>query len=77
MTTGLIAYRIWQHGRRSHGLISPSSGLVPLVRIIVESASLYVLNVLILIILYSIGSNGQFVAQEAIVPVCGQFDFQG
>lgn len=46
---------------------------MPLIRIIVESAMIYVLNVLILIILYALDSNGQFVAQEAIVPVCGKF----
>jgi hypothetical protein len=72
-TTGLIAYRIWQHDRRSQGLVSSSLSLVPLIRIIIESALIYVLNVLILIILYALGSNGQFVAQDAIVPVCGQF----
>ena len=46
--------------------------LAPLIRITVESASIYVLNVLILIILYAVESNGQYVAQEALVPVCGE-----
>jgi len=71
MTTGLIAYRIWHQGAKSQGLVSSKLSLIPLVRIIVESAAIYVLNVLILIILYALNSNGQFVAQEAIVPVCG------
>jgi len=73
MTTGLIAYRILQQDRKSRGIITSSYKLIVLVRIIVESASIYVLNVLILIILYAIGSNGQYVAQEALVPVCGEF----
>jgi hypothetical protein len=73
MTTGLIAYRIWQQDRRSQGLVPSSLSLIVLIRIIVESALVYVLNVLILIILYALNSNGQFVAQEAIVPVCGEF----
>ena len=73
MTTGLIAYRIWVQDRKSQGVVSSSLHLITLIRIIVESASIYVLNVLILIILYALNSNGQFVAQEAIVPVCGKF----
>jgi hypothetical protein len=72
MTTGLIAYRIWRQDRMSRGIVS-SYRLIFLVRIIVESASIYVLNLLILIILYALHSNGQYVAQEAIVPVCGEF----
>ncbi|KIM81502.1 hypothetical protein PILCRDRAFT_821291 [Piloderma croceum F 1598] len=71
MTTGMIAYRIWQQDRRSQGLVSSSLSLIVLIRIIVESALIYVLNVLILIVLYALNSNGQFVAEEAIVPVCG------
>jgi len=51
----------------------PSSlSLIVLIRIIVESASIYVLNILIVIVLYALNSNGQFIAQEAIVPVCGE-----
>jgi hypothetical protein len=73
MTTGLIAYRIWQQDRRSQGLVSSSLSLIVLIRIIVESALVYVLNVLILIILYALNSNGQNIAEEAIVPVCGEF----
>ncbi|KIM81512.1 hypothetical protein PILCRDRAFT_821298 [Piloderma croceum F 1598] len=71
MTTGMIAYRIWQQDRKSQGLVSSSLSLIVTIRIIVESALVYVLNVLILIILYALNSNGQFIAQEAIVPVCG------
>jgi len=72
MTTGLIAYRIWQQDRRSQGLVSSSLSLIVLIRIIVESALVYVLNLLLLIILYALNSNGQFLAEEAIVPVCGE-----
>ena len=72
MTTGLIAYKIWQQDRLSQGLVTHTMSLAPLIRITVESASIYVLNVLILIILYAVESNGQYVAQEALVPVCGE-----
>jgi hypothetical protein len=73
MTTGLLAYRIWQQHRKSQGVVASAISLIPLVRIIIESASIYLLNLLILIILYALDSNGQFIAQEAIVPVCGKF----
>jgi hypothetical protein len=73
MTTCLIVYRIWQQDRKSRNIISASFRLAVIVRIIVESASLYLLNILILIILYACNSNGQFVAQAALVPVCGEF----
>lgn len=72
LTTGLIAYRIYAQDRLSKGLVASSQvGLVELIRIMVESAGVYVLNVLILIILYAVNSNGQYIAQDAIVPVCG------
>jgi hypothetical protein len=73
MITGLIAYRIWRQDRKTHGIVSSSHRLIFLVRIIVESASIYVLNAVILITLYALNSNGQYVAQEAIVPLCGEF----
>lgn len=73
MTTGLIAYRIWRQDKISEGLVPHSLNLMYVARIIIESASIYVINVLILIILYAIDSNGQFIAQEAIVPIVGEF----
>lgn len=71
-TTGLIAYRVYAQDSRSHGVVAVNQvSLSYLSRIMVESASLYVLNVLILMILYAVGSNVQYIAQDAIVPVCG------
>ncbi|KAL0955935.1 hypothetical protein HGRIS_002123 [Hohenbuehelia grisea] len=75
MTTGLIAYRIWAQERdtRRVGIHSngSKSSLMPIVRIIVESAAIYSLELLVLIILYALGHNGQFVVQEAVVPTVG------
>lgn len=77
MTTGLIAYRIWRQDRasleiglRTAGSKSKSS-LVPIVRIIIESAAIYVLTAIIIIILYARNNNFQYVIQEAIVPIIG------
>lgn len=73
MTTGLITYRIWsQHHATAHiEALTSTSALVPVIRIIVESAMIYVLEVLLLIIFYASDSNGQYVVQEAIVPTVG------
>ncbi|KAF8993548.1 hypothetical protein BDQ17DRAFT_1451628 [Cyathus striatus] len=75
ITTGLIAYKIWDQDRRSTSMGVRSRGressLVPIIRIIVESASIYLVELLILIVLYSMGHNGQFVMQEAVVPTVG------
>lgn len=74
LTTGLIAYRIYAQDKLSRGYMSGSQvSLVDLIRIMVESAGVYVLNVLVLIVLYAVNSNGQYIAQDAIVPVCGKY----
>ena len=79
ITTGLIAYRIWRQDRASHeaGLRSAgsnsTSSLIPIVRIVVESAVIYVLTAIVIIILYARNNNFQFVIQEAIVPIIGMF----
>jgi hypothetical protein len=72
MTTGLIVYRIWRQDRQSKVLLSSSSRLTVITRIIVESASIYLFNILIVIIFYAFNSNGQYIAEEALVPVCGE-----
>jgi len=78
LTSGLIAFRLWFHERRTvlAGMRSGSSdgsqtSLMPVMRIVVESAGLYVVVVLILIILYAIDSNAQYIVQEAFVPIVG------
>ncbi|KDQ28144.1 hypothetical protein PLEOSDRAFT_157989 [Pleurotus ostreatus PC15] len=75
MTTGLIAWRIWRQEKESvnvgiHSADSRSS-LLPIVRIIIESAMIYVVELLVLIILYALKHNAQFVVQEAVVPTVG------
>jgi hypothetical protein len=47
------------------------SSLIPIVRIVIESAALYVLEMIVLIVLYTLNNNGQFVLQEAAVPTVG------
>jgi len=74
-TTGLIAWRIWRQERASAviGLRSATSqsSLIPIVRIVIESAAIYVLELIVLIILYALNHNAQFILQEALVPTVG------
>ena len=77
-TTGLIAWRIWRQDRASAviGLSSATSrsSLIPIVRIVIESAAIYVLELIVLIILYALNHNAQFVLQEAVVPTVGMLN---
>jgi len=75
MTTSLIAFKIWTQYRASRacGLIDRSSrlSLLQVLRIIVESAMVYTLQLLVLIILYFRFDNSQVILQSAIVPSIG------
>jgi len=70
ITTSLIAFHIW---RRDHALSGLNAGggrssLMPVVHILVESAAIYVAAMLILVILYALHQNTQYILLEAITP---------
>ena len=75
VTTGLIAYRIWRQEQASRAIGLRSSGtetsLIPLMRVVVESAAIYVFTAILLLILYARDNNFQYVVQEAILPIAG------
>lgn len=75
MTTGLIALKIWNQHRQSSasGVIDRSSrlSLVRIVRIIIESAMVYTVQLFILIVLTLRINTFQFIVQAAIVPSIG------
>ncbi|KAG7099699.1 hypothetical protein E1B28_001519 [Marasmius oreades] len=75
LTSSLIAYRLWKQEKNSRraGIRSQgsSSNLIPVARIVVESAALYMALLLCLIVLYIQNNNGQFVLQEASPPAVG------
>lgn len=74
LTTGLIAYRIWRQHRRSRTAgVHSSSGvdLFTLMRIIIESASIYTLAQLLIIILFFGGHPAVLIVQHASIPVTG------
>ncbi|PPQ75319.1 hypothetical protein CVT26_015173 [Gymnopilus dilepis] len=75
ITTGLIVLKIWRQHRSSAaaGLIDHGSplNLARLLRIVVESAMVYTLQLFVLLILYFLKSNVQIILQTAIVPSAG------
>ncbi|KAF9270697.1 hypothetical protein L218DRAFT_51479 [Marasmius fiardii PR-910] len=75
LTSSLIAYRIWKQEKNAWraGIRAQGSGssLIPVARIVVESAAGYMALLLCLIVLYALNHNGQFVMQEASPPAVG------
>lgn len=75
VTTSLIALRILQQHRASlaSGFLTAGSriSLLYVVRVIVESAALYTVQLLVLIVLYALKHPAQLIVQGAIVPTTG------
>ena len=73
LTTGLIAFKIWRQHRQSvaAGVRPFGSSLIGVMRVVIESALLYTLELLFLIILSCRESYGQFVVRAAAVPSIG------
>ncbi|KAF9004534.1 hypothetical protein BDQ17DRAFT_1304591 [Cyathus striatus] len=75
MTTGMIALKIWRQHRASNafGVVDITSrlSLINIMRVVVESAMIYTVQLLILIILYPLHHNAQFIVQSAVVPSIG------
>lgn len=76
MTTGLITLKIWTQHRQSSasGVVDRSSRLtlIRIIRIIIESAMVYTIQLCVLIILYFRDDTFQYVVQSAIVPSIGE-----
>ncbi|EKM56860.1 uncharacterized protein PHACADRAFT_254219 [Phanerochaete carnosa HHB-10118-sp] len=72
LTTGLMAYRIWQTDRRSIKFRTNQEGnLMPILRILIESASIQFMAEVILLSLYSANYNAQYLLLELITPLVG------
>lgn len=69
LTTGLMAFRIWQTDRRSKQYRADKSNLLPVMRILIESAALQLLVEFILLVLYAINLNAQFILLEIVTPL--------
>ncbi|KAF8889020.1 hypothetical protein BD779DRAFT_1521538 [Infundibulicybe gibba] len=74
MTTGLIAWNIWSHQQQVDGFLAftvPRSSLTGIVRIMVESAAIYLVELFLLIVLLLIKHPASTILHMAIVPTAG------
>ncbi|KAH6909990.1 hypothetical protein BKA70DRAFT_1102195 [Coprinopsis sp. MPI-PUGE-AT-0042] len=75
LTTGLIAWKIWRQHRESTGAGLIDHGTAPtlmrVIRVIIESAALYTVQLFIIIILYFTGHPAQWVVQMSMFPSMG------
>jgi hypothetical protein len=75
LTTGLIILKIYLQHRASKQAgvrnVGSTLGLMRIIRIIVESAALYTIQLLVLNIFTIMENNFQFVIQPAIIPSIG------
>jgi len=72
LTTGLMAFRIWQTNKRSASYRTNNSGnLMPILRILIESASIQFIAEVILLSLYSANYNAQYLLLELVTPLVG------
>lgn len=71
MTTGLMAYKIWVTDRRSASYRADvkRSSLLPVLRILLESASLQLFVEIILLALYLADYNAQYILLEIVTPL--------
>jgi hypothetical protein len=74
LTTGLIAFKIWKQHRFSQKAGLRQSGGLPLMtvaRIIIESASIYTLQQLVLLVLHMLNHRAQVIIHATMVPSVG------
>ncbi|PFH51573.1 hypothetical protein AMATHDRAFT_142104, partial [Amanita thiersii Skay4041] len=75
LTTGLIAFKIWYTHRESNAsgahLAGSRVNLITIMRILVESAMLYTIQLFVCLILYPMKHNALFVVEAAAVPSIG------
>ena len=72
MTTGLMAYKIWKTDRRSasyRATAGSRTSLLPVMRILIESASLQMFVEVILLSLYAADYNAQYILLEIVTPL--------
>lgn len=77
LTTGLMGYRIWEADRKTVSIRMGRSKLMPIVRILIESASIQFIAEVILLVLYSANYNAQYLVLESVTPlVVSLYPFQ-
>jgi len=71
ITTGLMAWRIWQAEKRTAAYRTGRSPLRPVLWILIESASLLFVVETILLALYTANYNCQYLMLEPVTPLVG------
>ncbi|KAJ7682235.1 hypothetical protein DFH06DRAFT_971399 [Mycena polygramma] len=69
ITTSLMAWRIATINRQSSSYRVGRGNLMPMLRILVESAALYLAAEVILLFLYVTNNNAQYILLEVITPI--------
>ncbi|KAF4598325.1 hypothetical protein EYR38_006722 [Pleurotus pulmonarius] len=70
ITTSLMAFRIWRTTHQS-AKFRTDKGLIPILRILVESAALQLVVEILLLALYCSNINAQYILLELVTPVVG------
>ncbi|KAJ7439041.1 hypothetical protein B0H11DRAFT_2254165 [Mycena galericulata] len=71
ITTGLMSWRLWQGERRIGGHRLGESTLMPILRILVESAALYLFVEILLLATYAAHYNVEYIILESVTPIAG------
>ncbi|KAJ7439066.1 hypothetical protein B0H11DRAFT_2103248 [Mycena galericulata] len=71
ITTGLMSWRLWQGERRIGGHRLGESTLMPILRILIESAALYLFVEILLLATYAVNYNVQYIILESVTPIAG------
>jgi len=73
ITTSLMAYRLWITEKESANYRVGKGTFLPVMRILIESAALYLTAELILLVVYKTGSqsNAQYIMLDSITPIVG------
>ena len=69
LTTGLMGFRIWQADQKTASIRTGRSNLMPVLRILIESASIQFMAEVILLSLYSANYNAQYLVLESVTPL--------
>ncbi|KAJ7882622.1 hypothetical protein B0H14DRAFT_3433416 [Mycena olivaceomarginata] len=68
ITTGLMSLRLWQREKRSAQYRTSRGVFIPILLILVESAGLYLFVETLLLTLYAVNYNAQFILLETVTP---------
>ncbi|KAH6885069.1 hypothetical protein BKA70DRAFT_1410641 [Coprinopsis sp. MPI-PUGE-AT-0042] len=74
LTTSLIVYKIYSHFRRSReiGLVSVHTPhLLPIIKIVIESAAIYTAAVLVLVVLIALDHPARTAMHTCLMPIIG------